>query len=58
MEDLGVDGRIILKINVQGVGRGGTDCTYLAQVRDGWRTVMDAIMNLRVRQNVGNFSTR
>jgi hypothetical protein len=58
LTDLRVDGRIILKMDLQEVGRNGTDCTYLTQDRDGWRTLVDAVMNLRVPYNVGNFSTR
>jgi len=30
------------------VGRGGMDWIDLAQDRDGWRALMDAVMNLRV----------
>ena len=29
----------------------------LAQDRDNWWTLVDAVMNLRVTQNVGNFLT-
>ena len=45
LKDLGVDGRIILKWDV---GWGGMDWIYLAQDRDSWRALMNAVMNLRV----------
>jgi hypothetical protein len=59
--DPGVDGRIIIIIiimlDLQVVGRGGMDWIGLAQDRDRWRTLVNAVMNLRVLQNAGNFLT-
>jgi hypothetical protein len=47
LEDPGVDGRIILKRIFERLG-GGTDWIHLAQDRDRWRAVVNAVMNLPV----------
>ena len=47
LEDVGVDGRIILKWIFR-KWNGGMDWIDLAQDRDRWRTVVNAVMNLRV----------
>jgi hypothetical protein len=44
----GVDGRIILRRNLQQVGCGGIDWMRLAQDRDRWWALVNAVMNLRV----------
>ena len=46
-EDPGVDGRIILKWIFERLG-GGVDLIDLAQDRDRWRALVNAVMNLRV----------
>jgi hypothetical protein len=44
LKDPGVDGRILLKVEKW---NGGTDYIDLAQDRDRWRAVVNAVMNLR-----------
>jgi hypothetical protein len=46
-EDLGVDGRIILRWIFWKWG-GGMDWNDLAQDRDWWRALVSAVMNFRV----------
>jgi len=46
--DLGVDGWITLGMDLQEVGCGYKDWIGLAQDRDRWRTLVSAVMNLRV----------
>jgi hypothetical protein len=56
LEDPGVDGRIILRwIFRKWDGR--IDWINLAQDRDMWQALLNAVMNLRVPYNAGNFLT-
>jgi hypothetical protein len=47
LEDPGRDGRIILKWIFNNCG-GGMDWIYMAQDRDRWQAVVNAVMNLWV----------
>ena len=46
-----------IKIDLQDVEWEGMDCMDLAQDRNRWWALLNAVMNLQVPQNVGNFVT-
>jgi len=46
-----------IRMDLQEVGCVCMDWIGLAQDRDSWRTLVSAVMNLRVPGNVGNFLT-
>ena len=48
LENPGVDGRIILRRIFGKWDVGGMDWTDLAEDRDRWRALVNAVMNLRV----------
>jgi hypothetical protein len=49
LKDQGVDGRMRSKWTLRKIGWGrGVELIHLAQDRDRWRTVVNAVMNLRV----------
>jgi hypothetical protein len=37
-----------IKINLREIGWGGMDWIYLAQDRDKWRAIVNAVMDLRI----------
>jgi hypothetical protein len=47
LEDIGIDGRIVLEWILRKQWE-GVDCMYLAQDKDWWHTVVNAVMYLWV----------
>jgi hypothetical protein len=56
LEDLVVDVRIMLKLIFK-KWDGGMNWIDLAQDRNRWRALVNAVINLRVPYNAGNFLT-
>jgi hypothetical protein len=46
-----------IKVDIQQVGCGGMDWIEVAKYRDRSRALVNAVMNIRVPQNAGNFLT-
>ena len=53
LEDLSIDGRIILK-RIPKTGWRGMDCIDLVQNRDWWWALLNEVLNFWVPQNAGN----
>jgi hypothetical protein len=43
-----------IKLDLRDIGWGGMDWTDLAQDSDQWRTLVNTVMNLRVRKMLGS----
>jgi hypothetical protein len=56
LEDGGLDGRLILRWIFR-KWDGGMEWFELVQDKDGWRALVNAVINLRVPKNAGNFLT-
>ena len=56
LEETGVDGRIILKLILR-KWDGDVDRIDPTQDRGRWRALVNAVLNLRIPQNVWNFFT-
>jgi hypothetical protein len=46
LKDQGVDGRMRVKMDLREIGWGGVEWIHLAQDRDHWRALVNAVMNL------------
>jgi hypothetical protein len=46
-----------IKIDIQEMGYEGKNWIEVVQDRDGWRALVNKVMNLRVPKNAGNFLT-
>jgi hypothetical protein len=55
LEELGLDGRIILKWMFREICCEGVDWMRMVQDRQKWRAVVNAVMEIRFTQKVGNF---
>jgi hypothetical protein len=55
LENLDVDGKIILKRILRKMGYKGVNMMHLAQDRDQWWSLVNTVMNLGVPLNVANF---
>jgi hypothetical protein len=56
LEDPDADGRVILRW-ISGSGMGDMDRVDLAQDRDRWLALVNAVMNVRIQSNAENFLT-
>jgi hypothetical protein len=47
--------KVNIKVDIHGLGCGGMVWIDVAQDRDRWLTLVNAVMNLRAAQNAGSF---
>jgi hypothetical protein len=58
LEVVGIDGRIVLKMDVKKIGWVGVEWIDLAHERDKWRAVVNVVLNFTVPVKCGgNFVT-
>jgi hypothetical protein len=48
LENLGVDGKIIFRVDLKEIGWEGVNWIHLAQDRDQWWAILNMVMNLQV----------
>jgi hypothetical protein len=44
-----------IKMHFVQIGWGGVDCIGMAQDRDNWRALVNAVMNFRLHKMLGNY---
>jgi len=57
LDDLSVDGKIVLELILGEIVWKGVDCIHLAQDMNQWRAPVNTVVNLRVPLKARNFLT-